>query len=176
MLQLPRQRPFRPRLHRETVHGKGHEEDKCPSPADMQASVAMETPGADSGSTTSSAAKAGFLTLELEPAGCGHLQGKCGDGDPIGVVGLALRAGGGLEGWYFDTGASVMMTPSRDKMTNFTPCKGSVEMGGEVHEIKGRGDFGIDFFFWRGIPAYAYPKCSIRTNPKKPLDLSIEGR
>ena len=32
-------------------------------------------------------------------------------------------------------------------MTNFTPCKGSVEMGGgEVHEIKGRGDLGIDFF------------------------------
>ena len=113
----------------------------------MQASVAMETPDSDSGSTTSSAAEAGFLTLELEPAGCGHLKGKCGDGDPVGgVVGLALRAGDGLEGWCFDTGASGMMTPSRDKMTNFTPCKGNVEMGGgEVHEIKVRGDIGIDF-------------------------------
>ena len=39
------------------------------------------------------------------------------------------------------------MTPSRDKMTNFTLCKGNVETGGgEVHEIKGRGDLGIDFF------------------------------
>ena len=47
---------------------------------------------------------------------------------------------------YFDTGASGMMTPSRDKMTNFTPCKGNVEMGGgEVHEIKVRRDIGIDF-------------------------------
>ena len=62
-------------------------------------------------------------------------------------MGLALRAGDGLAGWYFDTGASGMMTPSRDKMTNFTPCKGNVEMGGgEVHEMKGRGDLGIDFF------------------------------
>ena len=62
-------------------------------------------------------------------------------------MGLALRAGDGLAGWYFDTGASGMMTPSRDKMTNFTPCKGNVEMGGgEVHEIKGRGDIGIVFF------------------------------
>ena len=105
----------------------------------MQASVAMETPGSDSGSTTSSTAAAGFLTSELEPAGCGHPQGKCGDNDPIGgVVGLTLRAGDGLKGWYFDTGASGMMTPSRDKMTNFTPCKGNVEIGGgEVHEIKG---------------------------------------
>ena len=60
---------------------KGHEEDKCPPPADMQASVAMKTPDSDSGSTTSSVAEAVFLTLKLEPAGCGHLQGKCGDSD-----------------------------------------------------------------------------------------------
>ena len=79
---------------------KGMKKTNIPSLADMQASVAMETPDSDSGSTTSSAAEAGFLTLELEPAGCGHLQGKYGDGDPIGgVVGLALRGGDWLEGW-----------------------------------------------------------------------------
>ena len=34
-------------------HGKGHEENKCPSPADMKAHLTIELPNSDAGSTTS---------------------------------------------------------------------------------------------------------------------------
>lgn len=68
--------------------------------------MAVELPDEDSGSTTSSVAEAGFMTIELDPVGCGPLPGKCDGGGPIGGVGeLALQVGDELEGWYFDTGA-----------------------------------------------------------------------
>ena len=42
-------------------HGKGHEEDKCPPPADMKAHLTIELPDSDARSTTSSEAAAGFM-------------------------------------------------------------------------------------------------------------------
>ena len=102
VLQLPWQRPIRPRLHRKAVQEvswKGHQEDKCPSPADMKAHVTIELPNFDAGSSTSSEAAAGFMAREVDTAGCGRLPdahvvpGKCGGGGSIGGVGgLALRA------------------------------------------------------------------------------------
>ena len=55
--------------------GRGHEEDKCPSPADMKSNLAVEMPDSDSDSTTSSVAASGFVAIDT--AGCGSLPGKC---------------------------------------------------------------------------------------------------
>lgn len=84
--------------------GRGHDEDKCGSPADMRTNLAVELPDSDSGSVTSSVEAAGFIAKELDLAGCVHLQGKCDDGGPIGGVGdFALQAVG-LEPWHVDLG------------------------------------------------------------------------
>ena len=84
---------------RKRCHGKGHDEDKCPSPADMKADLTIELPDSDARSTTSSEAAAGLMTREVDTVGCGRLldahvaPGKCDGGSPIGGVGgLALRA------------------------------------------------------------------------------------
>ena len=89
--------------------GKGHDESKCPSPADMETSLAVELPGSDGESTTSSVGAAGFMAEEMD-AVCGHPQahvasGKCDGSVPTcGVEGLAMQVGEAMEGWYFDTG------------------------------------------------------------------------
>ena len=134
-------------------NGRGHDEDKCPSSADMQANMVVELhelpdSDSDSGSATSSVIASGFMAMELDPAGCGHQQGKCDDGGPIGGVGgLALQAGDKSERWHYDTGASGIFTPSSEKMTNFRPCNMllSVAGGGKTLRIKGRGDLTLDF-------------------------------
>lgn len=100
-------------------------------------------PESDSGSTTSSVIAPGFMAMELDPAGCGHQQGKCGDSGPIGgVVGLALQAGEKAERWHFDTGATGIFIPSSENMINFRSCNSllSVAGGGKTLRIKGRGD------------------------------------
>ena len=47
-------------------HGKGHEEDKCPSLADMIAHLTIELSDSDARSTTSSEAAAGFMAREVD--------------------------------------------------------------------------------------------------------------
>ena len=117
-------------------NGRGHDEDTCPSSADMQANMVVELhklPDSDSdpGSATSSVIASGFMAMELEPAGCGHQQGKCDDGGPIGGVGgLALQAGDKSERYHYDTGASSIFTPSSEKMTNFRPCNMLLSVAG----------------------------------------------
>ena len=77
--------------------GRGHEEDKCPSPADMKSYLVVELPDSDSDSTTSSVAASGFVAIDT--AGCGSVPGKCNGGNPIcGLGGLALVAEQS-EGW-----------------------------------------------------------------------------
>ena len=106
--------------------GRGHEEDKCPSPADMKSYLVVELPDSDSDSTTSSVAASGFVAIDT--AGCGSLPGKCNGGNPIGGLGgLALMAERS-EGWVFDTGATGNMTFSSDKMTNYRPCHSKIGM------------------------------------------------
>ena len=51
--------------------GRGHDESKCPSPADMETAFALELPGSDEESTTSSVGAAGFMAEEMN-AVCGH--------------------------------------------------------------------------------------------------------
>ena len=96
-------------------HRKGHKEDKCPSPADVKAHLAIELPDSDAGSTTSSESAAGFMAREVDTSGYGRLPdarvapGKCDGGGPIGGIGgLALRAWAGedLQSYYFDSGDS----------------------------------------------------------------------
>ena len=41
--------------------GRGHDESKCPAPADMETALAVELPGSDEESTTSSVSAAGFM-------------------------------------------------------------------------------------------------------------------
>ena len=53
--------------------GRGHDENKCPSPADMETALAVELPGSDEESTTSSVGAAGFMAEEVD-AVCGHPQ------------------------------------------------------------------------------------------------------
>ena len=52
--------------------GRGHEEDKCPSPAEMTSNLAVELPDSDSDSTTSSVAASGFVAIDT--AGVGPFQ------------------------------------------------------------------------------------------------------
>ena len=66
--------------------GRGHDESKCPSPADMETALAVELPGSDEESTTSSVGAAGFMAEEVD-AVCGHPQahvasGKCNGSVP----------------------------------------------------------------------------------------------
>ena len=51
--------------------GRGHDESKCPSPADMETALAVELPGSDEESTTSSVGAAGFMAEEVD-AVCEH--------------------------------------------------------------------------------------------------------
>ena len=82
--------------------GRGHDESKCPSPADMETALAVELPGFDEDSTTSSVCAAGFMAEEVD-AVCGHPQahvtsGKCDGSVPTcGVEGLAMQVGEAME-------------------------------------------------------------------------------
>ena len=64
--------------------GRGHEEDKRPSPADMKSNLAVELPDSESDSTTSSVAASGFVAIDT--AGCGSLPGKCNGGNCDGTA------------------------------------------------------------------------------------------
>lgn len=127
-------------------NGRGHDEDKCPSDADMQANMVVEMPDSDSGSETSSVTALGFMAMELDPAGCGHQQGKCDDGGSIGGVGGVALQAGESERWHFDTGASGVFTHCSEKMTNFRPCNSFLRVAGgsKTFRIQGRGDLTID--------------------------------
>ena len=121
----------------------------------MNAHLTNELPDSDAGSTTSSEAAAGLMTREVDTAGCGRLldahvaPGKCDGGSPIGGVGgLALRAwaGGDLQNYYFDSGASRNFSPSADKMFNYRPCNKTVSMASDrLHWVEGRDNLVIDF-------------------------------
>ena len=82
--------------------GRGHDESKCPSPADMETALAVELPGSDEESTTSSVGAAGFMAEEVG-AVCGHPQahvasGKCDGSVPTcGVDGLGIQVGEAME-------------------------------------------------------------------------------
>ena len=75
--------------------GRGHDESKCPSPADVETALAVELPGSDEKCTTSSVGAAGFMAEEGD-AVCRHPQahvasGKCdGSVKTCGVEGLAM--------------------------------------------------------------------------------------
>ena len=81
---------------------RGHDESKCPSPADMKTALAVELPGSDEESTTSSVGAAGFMAEEVDTV-CGHPQahvasGKCDGSVPTcGVEGLAMQVGEAME-------------------------------------------------------------------------------
>ena len=131
--------------------GRGHDESKCPSPADMETTLAVELLGSDEESTTSSIGAAGFMTEEVD-AVCGHPQGhvasgKCDGSVPTcGVEGLAMQVGEAMEGWYFDTGASGHMSPSSEGMTNFQPCNKSLRVAnGVTLPIEGKGNLVVEF-------------------------------
>ena len=117
--------------------GRGHDESKCPSPADMETALAVELPGSDEESTTSNVDAAGFMAEEVD-AVFGHPQahvasGKCDGSVPTcGVQGLAMQVGEAMEGWYFDTGASGHMPPSSEGMKNFQPCNKSLRVANGV--------------------------------------------
>ena len=71
--------------------GRGHDESKCPSPAGMETALAVELPGSDEESTTSSVGSAGFMAEEVD-AVCGHPQahvasGKCDGSVPTSNLG-----------------------------------------------------------------------------------------
>ena len=116
---------------------RGHDESKCPSPADMETALAVELPGSDEESTTSSVGAGGFMAEEVD-AVCGHPQahvasGKCDGSVPTcGVEGLATQVGEAMEGWYFDTGTSGHMSPSSEGMTNFQPWNKSLRVANGV--------------------------------------------
>ena len=131
--------------------GRGHDESKCPSPADMETALAVELPGSDEESTTSSVGAAGFMAEEVD-AVCGHPQahvasGKCDGSVPTcGVEGLAMQVGEAMEDWYFDTGASGHMSPSSEGMTNFQPCNKSLRVAnGVTLPIEGKGNLVVEF-------------------------------
>ena len=48
--------------------GRGHDESKYPSPADMETALAVELPDSDGESTTSSVCAAGFMAEEVDAA------------------------------------------------------------------------------------------------------------
>ena len=131
--------------------GRGHDESKCPSPADMESALAVELPGSDEESTTSSVGAAGFMAEEVD-AVCGHphahvASGKCGGSVPTcGVEGLAMQVGEAMEDWYFDTGASGHMPPSSEGTTNFQPCNKSLRVAnGVTLLIEGKGNLVVEF-------------------------------
>ena len=131
--------------------GRGHDESKCPSPADMETALAVELPGSDEESTTSSVGAAGFMAEEVD-AVCGHPQahvasGKCDGSVPTcGVEGLAMQVGEAMEGWYFDTGASGHMSPSLEGMTNLQSCNKSLQVAnGVTLPIEGKGNLVVEF-------------------------------
>ena len=135
--------------------GRGHGESKCPSPADMETALAVELPGSDEESTTSSVGAAGFMAEEVD-AVCGHPQahvpsGKCDGSVPTcGVEGLAMQVGEAMEGWYFDTGASGHMSPSSEGMTNFQPYNKSLRVAnGVTLPIEGKGNLVVEFQYGR---------------------------
>ena len=112
--------------------GRGHDESKCPSPADMETALAVELPGSDEESTTSSVGATGFMAEEVD-AVCGHPQAHVASGKfdgsvpTCGVEGLTMQVGEAMEGWYFDTGAFDHMSPSSEGMTSSShatnPCE-----------------------------------------------------
>ena len=131
--------------------GRGHDGSKCPSSADMETALAVELPGSDEESTTSSVGAAGFMAEEVD-AVCGHPQahvasGKCDGSVPTcGVEGLAMQAGEAMEGWYFDTGASGHVSPSSEGMTNFQPCNKSLRVAnGVTLPIEGKSNLVVEF-------------------------------
>ena len=131
--------------------GRGHDESKCPSPADIETALAVELPGSDEESTTSSVGAAGFMAEEVD-AVCGHPQahvasGKCDGSVPTcGVEGLAMQVEEAMEGWYFDTGASGHMSPSSEGMTNFQPCNKSLRVAnGVTLPTEGKGNLVAEF-------------------------------
>ena len=133
--------------------GRGHDESKCPSTADVETALAVELPGSDEESTTSSVGAAGFMAEEVD-AVCGHPQahvasGKCDGSVPTcGVEELAMQIGEAMEGWYFDTGASGHMSPSSQGMTNFQPCNKSLRVAnGVTLPIEGKSNLVVDFQF-----------------------------
>lgn len=145
-------------------HGKGHDKDRCPSPADMKAHLTIALPDSDARSTTSSEAATGFMAREMVPAGCGRLPdahgapGKCDGGGPIGGVrGAALRAweGEDLQSYYVDSGASGNFSPSADKMINYRPCNKTVAMASDQLTSGGRSrQPRCRFSVWHGNEAY----------------------
>ena len=131
--------------------GREHDESKCPSPADMDTALAVELPGSDEESTTSSVGTAGFMAEEVD-AMCRHPQahvasGKCDGSVPTcGVEGLAMQVGEAMKGWYLDTGASGHMSPSSEGMTNFQPCNKSLRVAnGVALPIEGKGNLVVEF-------------------------------
>ena len=131
--------------------GRGHDDSKCPSPADMETALAVELPGSDEESTTSSVGAAGFMAEEVD-AVCGHPQahvasGKCDGSVPnCGVEGLAMQVEEAMEGWYLNTGASGHMSPSSEGMTNFQPCDKSLRVAnGVTLPIEGIGNLVVEF-------------------------------
>ena len=131
--------------------GRGHDESKCPSPADMETALAVELPGSDEESTTSSVGAAGFMAEEVD-AVCRHPQahvasGKCDGSVPTcGVEGLAMQVGEAMKGWYFNTGASGHMSHSSEGITNFQPCNKSSRVANSVTlPIEGKGNLVVEF-------------------------------
>ena len=131
--------------------GRGHDESKCPSPADLETALAVELPGSEEKSTTSSVGAAGFMAEEVD-AVCGHPQahvasGKCDGSVPTcGVEGLAMQVGEAMEGWYFDTGASGHISPSSEGMTNFHQCNKPLRVANCVTlRIEGKGNLVVEF-------------------------------
>ena len=131
--------------------GRVHVESKCPSPADMETALAVELPGSEEESTTSSVGAARFMAEEVD-AVCEHPQahvasGKCDGSVPTsGVEGLAMQVGEAMEGWYFDTGASRHISPSSEGMTNFHPCNKSLRVAnGVTLPIEGKGNLVVEF-------------------------------
>ena len=131
--------------------GRGHDERKRPSPADMETALAEELPGSDEESTTSSIGAAGLMAEEVN-AVCEHPQahvasGKCdGSAPTCGVEGLAMQVGEAMEGWYFDAGASGHMSPSSEGMTTFQPCNNSLRVAnGVTLPIEGKGNLVVEF-------------------------------
>ena len=131
--------------------GRGHDESKYPSPADIETALAVELLGSDEESTTSSVGAAGFMAEEVD-AVCGHPQahvasGKCDSSvSTCSVEGLAMQVGEAMEGWYFDTGASGYMSPSSEGMINFQPCNKSLRVAnGVTLPIEGKGNLVVEF-------------------------------
>ena len=137
--------------------GRGHDESKCPSPAGMETALAVELPGSDEESTTSSVGAAGFMAEKVD-AVCEHPQapvasGKCDGSVPTcGVEGFAMQVGEAMKGWFFDTGASGHMSPSSEGMINFQPCNKSLRVANDVTlPIEGKRQPSCRVSIWPGI-------------------------